>query len=272
MKLTYLGTAAAEGFPGIFCNCQFCKNARIKGGKNIRSRSQTIINDDLLIDFPPDTYHHFLNSNIEGDKVKYLFITHSHHDHLYPDDLSMRGGAFSHDEREKTLKIYASGSAYEKLSEYGNCRNTELNMISAYETVCVDGYEITALPARHGGGKIGAVNYIIKGEKTILYLHDTGYPYEETFDFIKERGFVFDFVSYDCTNVEIPITNEGSHMGVPNDIETRDRLKKIGAITEKTISVINHFSHNGNPDYDRLTELVKDEGFLVSYDGMVIEF
>lgn len=39
MKLQYLGTAAAEGFPGMFCNCTACERARKAGGKNIRTRS-----------------------------------------------------------------------------------------------------------------------------------------------------------------------------------------------------------------------------------------
>ena len=76
MKLSFLGTAAAEGFPAIFCNCEYCKEARKLGGKNIRSRSQTLINDDLLIDLPADSYWHFINNGIEGDKIKYLLITH----------------------------------------------------------------------------------------------------------------------------------------------------------------------------------------------------
>ena len=271
MKIKYLGTAAAEGFPAIFCNCEYCREARRLGGKNIRTRSQTLIDESLLIDLPADTYHHFLAGGIEGDKIKYLLITHSHSDHLYLSNLYMRGGAYSHDMREENLTVFAAGEAYEKLSAC-QFRCTELVLISPFESVTLDGYEITALPARHGGGTIGAVNYIIKGDKTLLYLHDTGFPYEETLDFIKERGFVFDMVSYDCTNVMIPITNEGSHMGIPNDIELQERLLSMGAVTDKTVSVINHFSHNGNPLHDNLTELVGDKNFLVSYDGMEIEF
>jgi phosphoribosyl 1,2-cyclic phosphate phosphodiesterase len=64
MELKYLGTAAAEGIPGIFCNCQYCMDARNQGGKNIRTRSQSIIDDHLLIDFPPDSYSHMLQYNI----------------------------------------------------------------------------------------------------------------------------------------------------------------------------------------------------------------
>ena len=65
MKFKFLGTAAAEGVPGLFCNCEICEKTRILKGKNIRTRSQSLINDDLLIDFPADTYLHVLNYGLE---------------------------------------------------------------------------------------------------------------------------------------------------------------------------------------------------------------
>ena len=61
MKLKYLGTAAAEGIPGMFCNCRVCRNALEVRGKEIKTRSQALLDDKLLIDFPPDTYLHILN-------------------------------------------------------------------------------------------------------------------------------------------------------------------------------------------------------------------
>lgn len=114
MKITYLGTAATEGFPALFCNCKYCKEGRELGGKNIRTRSQALINDDLLIDFPADTYSHFLQNGIEGDKIKYLFITHSHSDHFYTNDLFIRSGVFAHDMRTPTLKMFCSQVTYKK--------------------------------------------------------------------------------------------------------------------------------------------------------------
>ena len=74
MKLTYLGTAAAEGFPALFCNCPYCEEARRLGGKNIRTRSQSLINDDLLIDFPADTYHHLLLQGMRGDMKIFIHL------------------------------------------------------------------------------------------------------------------------------------------------------------------------------------------------------
>mgnify|MGYP003538011910 CR=1 FL=1 len=70
MKLQYLGTAAAEGIPAIFCDCENCRKSREAGGKNIRTRSQALIDDELLIDFPADTYMHFLNFEMPLTKIK----------------------------------------------------------------------------------------------------------------------------------------------------------------------------------------------------------
>src|SRR5699024_2353371 len=80
MKIHFLGTAAAEGWPGLFCRCKYCDKARELGGKNIRTRSSVIIDDTLKVDFPPDTYHHILRDNIDLATVKHLLITHSHSD------------------------------------------------------------------------------------------------------------------------------------------------------------------------------------------------
>ncbi|MBQ8533797.1 MAG: hypothetical protein IJ462_03090 [Clostridia bacterium] len=53
MKIKYLGTAAAEGIPALFCQCETCEKARKTG--IIRSRAQAIIDDCILLDFGPDT-------------------------------------------------------------------------------------------------------------------------------------------------------------------------------------------------------------------------
>ena len=34
MKLQYLGTAAAEGWPALFCQCESCRVSAEKGGKS----------------------------------------------------------------------------------------------------------------------------------------------------------------------------------------------------------------------------------------------
>lgn len=48
MKFQYFGTAAAEGWPALFCTCDNCRRAAKAGGRNLRTRSQAAVDDKLL--------------------------------------------------------------------------------------------------------------------------------------------------------------------------------------------------------------------------------
>lgn len=269
MKITYLGTAAAEGMPALFCNCEYCCEARRLGGKNIRTRSQSLINGNLLIDFPADTYHHFLQNGIRGDEIEYMLVTHAHRDHFYPDDLSSRESPYAHNMKAPTLKVFCPKTVCEHFPK--DHKNVEVTELAAYKTVKFGEYSVTPLPARHMSGSV-AFFYIIQADKTLLYAHDTGYFYPEVFEYIEKNNIVFDMISLDCTNVDIPITDEGSHMGFPNIERVLNRLTKIRAINDSTLKYINHFSHNGNPLQHVLEKRAEEYGMLVSYDGCKVEF
>ena len=43
MNIQFLGTAAAEGIPALFCKCRVCQNALAVRGKEIKTRSQAIV-------------------------------------------------------------------------------------------------------------------------------------------------------------------------------------------------------------------------------------
>ena len=271
MQITYLGTAAAEGFPAVFCNCEHCREARRLKGKNVRTRSQALINQDLLIDLPADTYSHFLNNDIQGDQIKYLLVTHSHSDHFYPKELAMRYAPYAHDMRADRLKLYCGKGVgtilanIDAIAQY----TVDYKVLEPFEKVILGDYTVTALPARHFEGD-GALFYIIQNDKTILYAHDTGFFYEEVFAFIKDQGYFFDLISLDCTNIDIPISDQGGHMGIDNINRVVKRLRNIGAISANTQIVINHFSHNGAPLHHKLEERVSGYGYTVSYDGLSI--
>lgn len=273
MKLTYLGTAAAEGFPAVFCNCEYCNEARRLKGKNLRTRHQALINDDLLIDLPADTYHHFLQNDIEGDKIPNLLISHTHGDHFYPAELYMHGGCFAHRRRANLLRVWG-GKAVETTYRHAlgeDCEHLAFSRLIPFTPTAVGSYTVTPLPARHAEGTDALFFLIEEKGKRLLYAHDTGYFYDEVFDYFKEHALRFDAVSFDCTNVDIAISDKGSHMGIPNILRARERLEALGCIDEGTVQVINHFSHNANPLHHVLEERVKDLGLLVSYDGMVVE-
>ena len=278
MKIQYLGTAASEGFPAVFCNCGFCRDARKQGGKNIRTRSQAVIDDELLIDFPADTYFHSLQYGVRLDRLKLLLVTHSHGDHFYPRELLLRGSCYAHELAYEKLPIVCGEGVFREFEKVAAPLIEEpvrkgLQFIRAvpFRTLRLCGYEITPLPANHMAGE-DAMIYIVKKDKCLLYMHDTGFLREETLDFLAENKTYFDFVSLDCTNVEIPIEDSGSHMGLENIKRLIKRLEALGAINEKTIKYINHFSHNANPMHERLCRLAEPSGLHVAFDGCVAEF
>ena len=271
MKLTYFGTAAAEGFPAVFCNCDYCKEARLLGGKNIRTRSQALVNDDLLIDFNADTYWHFLANGVKGYELPYVLVTHSHSDHFYLDEFERHQSPFAHEMTAPFLEVYGGKEVCERIDENSLLRRVHTHRLKAFEPTQIGKYTVTALPARHMETEEAFI-YIIESDSVLLYAHDTGYFYDEVFEYIREKKIRFDLVSYDCTNVEIEISDRGGHMGLPNIRRVDAKLAEMGAVDKDTKRVINHFSHNARPIQSVLEEKVKDDGYLVAYDGWQVEF
>lgn len=279
MRLRYLGTAAAEGFPGIFCTCDCCQRAREAGGRNIRGRSQAIINEELLIDFPADTTMRFLNGMLDLPKIHHCLITHHHSDHLYAADLEMRrrGMCAADDE---VFQIYASKPASDEIEEviakYDLDDVVELYKVKPFdEFVVADKYKVTAFPANHAKMNAKedwcAVFYLIEdGESKLLYGHDTGYFPESVWDYLESKKPLLTVVSLDCTGGDTIQWRE-NHMGLKTCKEVRERMEKIGCVTNDTLFYLNHFTHNCGQTYDELVPIAAGYGFQVSYDGCEVE-
>ena len=281
MKLQYLGTAAYEGIPAIFCDCDTCREARRLGGRNIRSRSQALINDELLIDFPADSLWHMNRYGLELYRIQSLLITHDHSDHLYPEDLAARGigYGFLPEEPEKypPLTVYQPAAAYRHTvdtAEKGapGILNNRLACveITPFVPFTTLGYTVTPLAANHSPASTPVIYAIERDGKRLLYAHDTGYFFKETWQALSAME-PFDLVSLDCTSILVKGVRNG-HMNLETAYEVIERMKNEHLITEKTKIVLNHFSHNGGMNYDALQKTVEKDGILVSYDGMTLEF
>lgn len=279
MKIKYLGTCAAEGVPALYCFCDVCKRSAETGGRNVRTRSQAIIDDKLLIDFPPDTYLHVLYRGLDLKRIHSCIITHSHDDHLYPADIEMHREVFAHPENENEMKpmtFYASeksGAGIVKVIEKSNLTekgNVHFVSVRPFEPFAVEGYQVTAYKADHDKTTDPLFYSVGDGKKTLLYANDTGYFLEETWDYLERVKPYFNFVSLDCTGCVLNYRR--GHMGVDTAAEVKKRLLDIGCADNKTVWCYHHFSHNGLVTYDELVPIAEKEGFLVSFDGMVNEF
>ena len=277
MKIQYLGTAAAEGIPAIFCECATCRKSRELGGKNIRTRSQALINDDLLVNFPADTYMHFLNYNLPLSKIKNCIITHSHMDHLYPEDIFMRKRHYSHIDKRVPMVFHSDEAGYKIIRNVIEGRGLEedeiqVELIKPNKPFETDGYKITPLRASHDLGASPVVYLIEKDGKTLFYSNDTGEYPKETMEYLKTIKKPCALISFDCTEACSSTTYEG-HLTFERCIKLRETLLDMGVADDKTIFVLNHFSHNGkNVLYDEFVKIAAEKNFEVAYDGMIIEF
>lgn len=278
MKITFYGTAAAEGMPAFFCGCDHCERARKAGGKNIRSRTQALINDDLLIEFPPDTYMHVVSYGLDLRKIENILITHSHMDHLCPADLQNVRPPYAHRaEGAGKVKIYSSqASAAAMLPVLTNKMvldsYIEAVTVKPFEPVKILGYEVTPIKAAHDERTAPLMYIISDGEKTMLYGHDTGWFPDETWAWLAENKPRFDFVSLDCTCTCDEDPYPDHHMNLLACTNVKNKLMEIGCGDENTVFCLHHFSHNGGYTYDELVPVAKKLGFIVSYDTMEVDF
>ena len=275
MKLKYLGTAAAEGIPGMFCNCRVCRNALKIRGKEIKTRSQALLDDKLLIDFPADTYMHILNQGLDLRNIHNVIITHSHADHFYPNDFWCRFEGIAYDIVEEPLNIYVTEAGYNEalrqLAEDMDETRVKFHKIAPFEPFDVEDYHIIPLAADHDSSSNPVIYIIEKGGKSLLYAHDTGIFPDSTWDYLEKYNKKFELISLDCTGMAQKNLRR-SHLCLNTDKEVYDRLTEIGVCDKNTIVYVNHFSHNGMLTHKELVVEAEKYGFLVTYDSLEVVF
>lgn len=275
MEIQYLGTASAEGLPALFCSCEICKRAREAKGKELRTRTQALVDKKILIDLPPDTYMHSLKYSLELGQVRHLLITHSHMDHFFPVELIHRHEHFGH-YAEGILQVYGNEAAEKAFYDavlIDRFRVHPLDdavrfvRIEPFADFMADGYHMIPIPADHDRRETCFIYVIEKDGKRLLYGHDTGMNLsQEAWDCI--FGRTYDLISLDATMGKNH--SEGYHMGLPDVLEVVRRLKEQGCIRPDTVKVINHFSHNGKMTHEELEIFAEEHGLTAAYDGMKV--
>ena len=276
MNITYLGTGAAEGIPALFCNCEYCRGVRQRGGWEVRTRSQILIDGELSVDFPPDAFSHARKADFSA--LKYLLVTHSHMDHFYAHDFILRGYKYAENMTEPVLRIFGNP---EVMAVFRECtrremkpvvsEHFELRPVGAFEEFSFGEYRVYSLLAQHSSEE-PLLFLIEKAGKRILHLTDTGMLPEDSFRYLSEIGGApVDLITFDCTFLFSEAGPYARHMGLKENMETFSRLEKMGLADKHTKKVITHFSHNAHPTSDALSRAEQNFGVLAAYDGMEIE-
>lgn len=286
MKLTFLGTGAGEGYPGYWCECPHCTYARKHRGKNLRTNSSMVIDEELLIDIGPSCFDNAARFGVNLSKLKTLLVTHPHEDHLYPQHLHWRNTDESLLPLTYVEKMRHGGPRFTdipQLNIYGNSFVMEtlrkslddmeelkinLHEIREGKEEKTDGYRILPVRGNHGSQRGFSHSYIIqKDEKTLLYALDSGSYDEDQFALIQE--YQYDAVIMEGTTG----LNEqyGGHMCLVNNIRIRERLKENKCLRENSRFLLTHLSPHWCPPHDWYESIVASEGLELAYDGLQIE-
>ena len=266
MKVQWLGTAAAEGWPALFCRCESCRRAAELGGKNIRMRASALVDDELLIDAGPDLYAQKLRFNLDLALVRAILITHIHSDHFLPDTFELLDEVYVGGEKRAKTELYGPVDVIEKLGDYSHL--LELHPVSAGDAfdTCT-GHHVIVLPAVHSAEN-GVFYLVQKERKSMLYAHDTGVFSNDAKNILRAKVTrPIDIVSFDCCYGALP-HDYGGHMGIEENALMKKFLENDLLADGHTYYACNHFSHNCRLTHDELLSEAGRFGMDVCFDGM----
>lgn len=275
MEIKILGSGGGEGYPALFCGCEHCRAARAAGGKSLRTLSQTLIDGRLLIDLPADTHMHFLQNGLNMGDIGHLLITHTHADHYIPQILDTRGSDFAHHISAQKLHIYGNEEVTRKFNGIFGLypirsdirENIVLHRAEAFKTFQAGEYAVTPLKAHHAPEE-EPFNYIIDdGRTALLYLVDTGYPYEETLEYIVGCGKKYGCVIMDST---MGVNYYEGHMNFAENIRLKEYLQSAGVCRKNAKFAITHITHNHAGLHEEIEQYFKGSGIDVSFDGYTL--
>jgi phosphoribosyl 1,2-cyclic phosphate phosphodiesterase len=282
MTLTFLGTAAAEGYPNAFCRCGNCERARSLGGPSLRKRCAALINDDLLIDLGPDL---MAASTLHGRSLaglRYCLQTHGHSDHLDPSHFLSRSPEYGVPDAPR-LHFYASAATARRAAqilqadfapaglldpEVGERLNLEIHRIEALQSFAIGRYQVTAFPANHDPAMDPLLYAIEADGRSIFYGTDTAILPEETWRAFHQYQQRFDVVILDHTyGPEEPGTD---HLSAQQFIEHVARMRAEDLLASNVRVLATHMAHAGNPVHPDLSEFAARHGYEAAYDGLTV--
>jgi phosphoribosyl 1,2-cyclic phosphate phosphodiesterase len=269
MELLLLGTAAAEGCPGLFCECERCAQYRVHGGRSFRLRQAALINKNCLIDFGPDLLVAAQRQHIHLSKVTTALITHFHEDHWFSANLLYRHHWFR-EQQLPMLHLYGGPRLESEVLEL--CAQHRINtadmaieyhIIHSRDYFSSGCYTVTAFSATHNPAVDPLIYAIQESDKRLIYACDTGPLSAETMTGL--TGFSADLLVLEHTMGDKPAE---THMGRTDFLSTVERLRANQALSSDAKIVATHFSHHYHPPHEKLEAQLAVYGIIAGYDGL----
>ena len=275
MRVTLLGTGAADGWPQPFCRCASCTWARQHG--QVRGRSGLLIDDSILIDPSPDTITAAARAKVALDRVTTVLIGHAHPDHLDPSLFLARSWVSG----LGAVQVIGPRSALDALQPWLDPEAVATGAITLTEVeldtdiALPSGHSARALPAEHGLGADGHRRHDLpEGEHDavlwevtspdghrLLYAADTGPLPDSTLAALRP----LELLLLEETFGEVA-THGTAHLDLSTFPLMLSALRSRGVIDGSTEVVALHLSHH-NPTEPELTRRLAAWGARPGVDG-----
>jgi phosphoribosyl 1,2-cyclic phosphate phosphodiesterase len=280
----FLGTAASEGFPDAFCDCQNCTRARELGGKSLRLRSSALVDDVLLIDLGPDLMAQALIHGISLARIEHCIQTHEHADHLDHTNFLHRsqycgvhGNPRLHYWATRgALAVTAAGFGPRRAPnglpdpEVEEKLNIAVHEIEPFRRYEVGPYRVSTVKGFHDPEKLTPLLHVIERDgRSLFYATDTGEIPEESWQALKAGGHRFDVVAMDHTFGFQGRVN--GHMNAEQFLEQVERMRAEGMLNDGARIFAHHVAHHSHPPHEELLAWTSARGYEVAYDGLVVE-
>lgn len=284
--MRFLGTGAGEGIPNPFCKCRVCANARMRKGKEIRTRSSLLLDEKTIIDIGADFFAQSFLYDVCFADIEHVLYTHMHDDHI---NYTMIWERFvSHSGSSKPLNIYIVDEAYKFFTDFylispltlgreDYLGENRINIIRLEfnKSYNIGGRTVTPVRAAHSTSfeANGSSFLIEKDDLCIFYALDSGYFTEEAFDMLKNKRL--DILICECTfpSIDAGMNKSSGHMDIQMLIKTLDRLYAENAITADTDIYISHIGSSGMTHEelaDYFSSLDKNYKLIAAYDNLEI--
>lgn len=279
MRLKLLGSSAGKPVPRPFCRCRVCRAAKLRGGRDRRTRTAMQVflpGDDeaeprTLLDLGADLCAQMQRDGFNLDRLEHLLMTHGDVDHFDPFLLKIRTTVLSPADDMPPLTLHAHPLLCDRIGDSGldlaRARVT-LHPVAPYQPFACGGLRVDPLVGHHTPD---ALNFVVEhAGRSALLAWDTGLWPEANWAHIAGRRL--DAVFMECTSLgPRAFPRDARHLNFAHLLEMRARLLELDCIAAGTPFITVHIGDNGGLTHAEAVALAAPHGITVGYDGLAID-
>jgi len=267
MRIRLLGTGGADGIPALCSNSPVSNYAREHGGKDVRTRCAALVDDELKLDFGPDTLAQAHRDNLDPSQWTAIVFTHSDEDHLTVSEFQYFLYPFN-DNDHLPFAIYANPVVCGIIRDRYPTWPIEMHETKAFQPFEHSGYTITPILANHKEEEEAHNLVIERGGRKFIYATDTGIWGDETFSFL--TGAMAHAMVIECTE-GFRKSDYVGHLDIAECVGMVQRLRELDGLVDDARVVTTHHSHQGGARHCDLVKALGRFAIEPGYDGMEFE-